>query len=73
VLIVLSTVIVLWRTRVRLLQRLTGSTCPVCGSELRRTRRDWLDRLLSLLVPVRAYRCRNEECRWKGLRVQRHR
>jgi hypothetical protein len=31
VLIVLSIVIVLWRMRVRLLQRLTGSTCPVCG------------------------------------------
>jgi hypothetical protein len=70
-LIVLSIVIVLWRMRLRLLQRLTGSTCPVCGGELRRCRRDWLDRLLSLLLPVAPYRCHNEECRWEGLRVQR--
>ena len=72
VLIALSIVIVLWRARVRLLQRLAGSTCPVCGGELRRSRRDWLDRLLSLLAPVAPYRCRNEECRWEGLRVHRH-
>ena len=69
VLIALSIVIVLWRVRVRMIQRLTGSTCPVCGGKLRRRSRDWLDRLLSLLVPVRPYRCRNEECRWEGLRV----
>jgi hypothetical protein len=73
VLIVLSIVIVLWRMRLRLLQRLTGSTCPVCGGELRRSRRDWLDHLLSLLLPVAPYRCRNKECRWEGLRVQRRR
>lgn len=72
-LILLSIVIVLWRTRLRLLQRLAGSTCPLCGGELRRCRRDWLDRLLSLLLPVAPYRCRNEECRWEGLRVQRRR
>jgi hypothetical protein len=73
VLLVLSIVIVLWRVRMRVLQRLTGSACPVCGGELRRSRRDWMDRLLSLLLPVAPYRCRNEECRWEGLRVRRRR
>jgi len=70
VLIVLSIVIVLWRVRVRLTQRLTGSTCPVCGGELRRSHRHWLDRLISLLLPVRPYHCRNRECGWKGLRAR---
>jgi hypothetical protein len=73
VLILLSIIIVVWRVRVRVLQRLAGSTCPVCGGDLRRGRRDWLDRLASLLLPVRPYRCRNKECRWQGLRVQTHR
>jgi hypothetical protein len=73
VLILLSIVIVFWRVRVRVLQRLAGSTCPVCGADLRRSRRDRLDRLVSLLLPVRPYRCRNQECRWQGLRVQTHR
>ena len=73
VLILLSMIIVLWRVRVRLTQRLSGTTCPVCGGDLRRSRRDWLDRLTSLLLPVRPYRCRNKECRWQGLRVQTHR
>ena len=72
VLIFLSIVIVLWRVRVRLIQRLTGSTCPVCGGDLRRSRRDRLDRLVSLLLPVRPYHCRNRECHWKGLRVRTH-
>ena len=72
VLIVLSIVIVLWRVRVRLIQRLTGSTCPICGGDLRRSRRNRLDRLISLLLPVRPYRCRNRECNWKGLRVRTH-
>ena len=73
VLILLSIVIVLWRVRVRLIQRMTGSICPVCGGDLRRSRRDRLDRLVSLVLPVRPYRCRNSECRWKGLRVRTHR
>lgn len=72
VLIVLSIVIVLWRVRVRLIQRLTGTTCPVCGGDLHRSRRNRLDRLVSLLLPVRPYRCRNRECNWKGLRVRTH-
>jgi hypothetical protein len=72
VLIVLSIVIVLRRVRMRLIQRLTGSTCPICGGDLRRSRRNRLDRLISLLLPVRPYRCRNRECHWKGLRVRTH-
>ena len=72
-LIALSIVIVLWRMRVRLIQRLTGSTCPVCGGELRRRRRDRLARLLSRLLPVAPYSCRNRECDWEGLRVRTRR
>jgi hypothetical protein len=70
VLIVLAIVIVLWRVRLRLTQRLSGRTCPVCGGELRRSHRRWQDHLLSLLVPVARFRCRNEECRWEGLRAR---
>ena len=73
VLIVVSIVILLWRVRVRLIQRLTGNTCPVCGGELRRSHRNWLDHLLSLLLPVRPYRCRNRECDWEGLRARTRR
>jgi hypothetical protein len=72
VLILLSIAIVLWRVRVRLIQRMTGSTCPICGGDLRRSRRGRLDRLVSLLLPVHPYRCRNRECHWKGFRVRTH-
>jgi hypothetical protein len=68
-LIVLAIVVVLWRVRVRLMQRHAGSTCPICGGELHRRHRRWSDRVLSLLVPVGRYRCRNKECRWEGLRT----
>ena len=67
VLIVMSAVAALWRGRVRVIRRLAGRTCPVCGGELHRTPRRWQDRLLSLLVPVVRRQCNNKECRWEGL------
>jgi hypothetical protein len=69
-LIVLSVAVVLWRVRVRLEQHLAGQTCPVCGGELRRRHRRRWDRVLSILVPVGRYRCKNEDCRWEGLRLR---
>lgn len=61
-----------WRTRWRLMTmpRFTARKCPRCGSDLRRIHRRFLDRLLSLFVPVRRYRCRNRDCWWCGLRVR---
>ena len=41
VLTLLSMIIVLWRVRVRLTQRLSGTICPVCGGDLRRSRRQY--------------------------------
>jgi hypothetical protein len=69
-LIALALAVVLWRVRVRLIQRYAKHSCPVCGGHLRRRHRRWSDRLVSLLVPVGRYRCRNEECAWEGRRVK---
>jgi predicted RNA-binding Zn-ribbon protein involved in translation (DUF1610 family) len=69
-LIVLAIVVALWRVRVRLMQRYAEHACPVCGGDLRRLHRRWSDRLVSLLLPVGRYRCRNKECGWEGPRVR---
>jgi len=65
--------IVAWRIRWRLLNnvRFTGRQCPRCGSGLHRVHRHGLDRALSVIVPVRRYRCGNPECHWSGLRFGR--
>lgn len=65
--------LVAWRTRQRALShpRWTVIQCPKCGSELHRIHRHTADRLLSLVVPVRRYQCKNHDCRWRGLRVRR--
>ncbi|GAB4565843.1 MAG: hypothetical protein Kow0047_16770 [Anaerolineae bacterium] len=52
---------------------LSRLVCPVCGSRLHRIHRRRRDRVLSLLVPVRRYRCANDECGWEGLRYGRSR
>jgi len=74
-LILLVLGLVAWRTRWRLMTspRWTTQSCPVCGSELHRTRRRTRDRFVNLLVPVRRYRCKSSECHWQGLRVSRSR
>jgi hypothetical protein len=40
--------------------------CPRCLGGLNRVPRSSLDRLISLVVPVRRYRCRALACAWKG-------
>jgi hypothetical protein len=69
--------LVIWRVRWRLLTspRLNELVCPECGGDLHRTHRHWPDRVVGLLVPVRRYRCKNQDCLWSGLRIRedRHR
>jgi len=43
--------------------------CPKCDGGIHRAHRRRVDRLVSLFVPVRRYRCSNNQCRWCGLRV----
>lgn len=40
--------------------------CPRCLGGLNRVPRGTLDRLISLVVPVRRYRCRALACAWEG-------
>lgn len=40
--------------------------CPRCLGGLNRVPRGSLDRLISLVVPVRRYRCRALACAWEG-------
>ncbi len=72
ILIGLAFVILVWRVGYRLRRSpdLTALACPVCGGELRRVRRTFLDRVISQFVPVRRYSCKNPDCRWTGLRVR---
>ncbi len=42
------------------------TTCPRCGDALTRVHRRFVDRLWSLLRPVRRYRCDNPGCGWVG-------
>ena len=70
-LLALVAVLVIWRTRSRLLSepRFITIKCPHCGSGLHRIHRRSRDRLINLFVPVRRYQCQNRDCLWKGLRV----
>jgi hypothetical protein len=43
--------------------------CPRCDGQIHRVHRRAVDRLICFFVPVRRYRCSNDECRWHGLRV----
>ncbi|OQA46820.1 MAG: hypothetical protein BWY52_00525 [Chloroflexi bacterium ADurb.Bin325] len=70
-LILAATVALLWRVRWRLRrsETFTALRCPRCGGSVYRKHRRSGDRLISIFVPVRRYRCANSECRWQGLRV----
>jgi hypothetical protein len=49
-----------------------GIACPRCGGRVERIRRVWSDRLISLVLPVRRYRCCTLMCGWQGrLRTRR--
>jgi len=67
--------LVLWRGKRRVISspRYTTVACPRCGGEVHRIHRHWYDRLLNLYIPVRRYQCKNDGCRWRGLRVRRSR
>jgi hypothetical protein len=71
VLVVLALLALVMRVRWRMMhsQRLTTLSCPRCGGSIHRVHRRMPDRLLSLFLPSRRYRCGNSECRWQGLRV----
>ena len=40
--------------------------CPLCGSSVERVHRRFVDRLLSLVRPIRRYRCKGFNCDWEG-------
>jgi hypothetical protein len=71
VLLLVALAFMAWRLRWRLMAmpRFRASTCPRCGGGLHRVHRRWHDRVVSLFVPVRRYRCGDRTCGWSGLRV----
>jgi hypothetical protein len=47
--------------------------CPRCGgTAFHRTRRNFLDRILGIGLPIRRYRCENPLCRYSVLRNRQH-
>ena len=48
-------------------------TCPECGESLKRVRRSFGERMLSLIAPRFRYRCRSYVCRWEGSLPDRNR
>lgn len=72
VLLIAASAFAVFRLRWRLMRmpRLQTRACPRCGSGLHRIHRRTADRLISLYVPVRRYECKNDDCRWQGLRVK---
>jgi hypothetical protein len=71
VLILTAVIVVALRVRWRLMRApsLTTLQCPRCEGDLYRVHRHRRDRLVSLVVPVRRYRCSKPECGWCGIRV----
>jgi hypothetical protein len=47
--------------------------CPRCRGHLHRLHRSLLDKAVHLVVPVRRYRCADDECGWQGLLMSRRR
>lgn len=46
--------------------QVTGINCPSCQCKLMRERRRPVDRLQSVFLPVKRYRCANFDCQWVG-------
>jgi surface antigen len=71
ILILGAVIALVLRLRWRLVRAasLTTLRCPRCGAGIHRAHRGFRDRLMCLIVPVRRYRCSNQECRWDGIRV----
>ncbi len=42
--------------------------CPVCNGAVERVRRRWIDRFVSLVLPLQRYRCQSRGwgCDWEG-------
>jgi hypothetical protein len=70
-LVLVALVAIVLRVRWRLIHNpaLALLRCPQCDGDIHRVHRHAFDRLISLYVPVRRYRCVNDQCRWHGLRV----
>ena len=43
-------------------------SCPVCHGGIERIRRRWIDRVVSLVLPMQRYRCQSRGwgCEWEG-------
>jgi len=67
-------ILLTWRIRWRLgnTPALVDTHCPRCGGGLQRVHRRFFDRVISIFVPVRRYRCPNRGCGWMGVRVFTH-
>ena len=40
--------------------------CPLCAARLERVDRRFVDRLVSLVLPLHRYHCQNFSCGWSG-------
>ena len=71
VLVIVAVVALILRIRWRLVRSAsqTALRCPRCTGGVHRVHRRRGDRVVSLFIPVRRYRCSNKECRWCGIRV----
>jgi len=66
--------LLIWRIRWRLRNTpaLVDAHCPRCGGGLQRVHRHSIDRVISIFVSVRRYRCTNRDCGWSGMQVSTH-
>lgn len=77
ILIILTASFITWRGRYRFLRSRFWriEACPRCGGQLQRIHRTRFDRFLTAfwLPHGRRYQCKDEDCRWSGLRRRIHR